>query len=249
MPAPFKKHQTLSRPTPHGVAPGPLTSHVAVANPGSRIITTSGQVGTLPDGKVPKSNAEQVARAYYNLKQCLDTAGARVEDIMHLTHYLAGRDQETKEAFGRSLYMFLEGNNVPQTLVPVPGLAEPEYLYEIQAMAAIPQEPLREVDVVVVGAGLSGLRAAMDVQKAGFSVAVVEARDRIGGKTLSLDSSTGKCDMGGTWFNDTNQSFISEMIKKYSLKTIITETSGNVVLEDRNGNLSSVPYGTSTEVS
>lgn len=44
---------------------------------------------------------------------------------------------------------------------------------------------VRDIDVVVVGAGLSGLQAATDVQGAGFSCVVLEAMDRVGGKTLS----------------------------------------------------------------
>lgn len=48
------------------------------------------------------------------------------------------------------------------------------------------QGPLPEkVDVVVVGAGISGLVAARKVAAAGRSVLVVEARDRVGGRVLN----------------------------------------------------------------
>ena len=40
----------------------------------------------------------------------------------------------------------------------------------------------READVVVVGAGFAGLRAAQDLLDAGRSVIVLEARDRVGGR-------------------------------------------------------------------
>ena len=43
-----------------------------------------------------------------------------------------------------------------------------------------------EADVVVLGAGVAGLAAAADLRAAGFAVEVLEARDRVGGRVLSL---------------------------------------------------------------
>ncbi|MFL6241201.1 MAG: flavin monoamine oxidase family protein [Actinomycetes bacterium] len=62
----------------------------------------------------------------------------------------------------------------------------------------------READVVVVGAGLAGLAAARDVQRAGKSVVVLEARDRVGGRTLNHPLPGGHVgDIGGTWIGPT----------------------------------------------
>ena len=93
-------------------------------------------------------------------------------------------------------------------MVPVPKLAEQDYIFEIEAYAAIQQSSPKEVDVVVVGAGLSGLKAACDMQRVGLSFLVVEARDRVGGKTWTVDPlGDGKCvDLGAAWINDSNQS-------------------------------------------
>ncbi len=46
--------------------------------------------------------------------------------------------------------------------------------------------PLRGQTVVVVGAGLAGLAAAVDVKESGAKVLVLEARDRVGGRVLTI---------------------------------------------------------------
>ncbi|MEZ4384585.1 MAG: FAD-dependent oxidoreductase [Nannocystaceae bacterium] len=60
-----------------------------------------------------------------------------------------------------------------------------------------------ERDVVVVGAGLSGLSAARRLRAAGLDVAVLEARDRVGGRTLTVPLAGEQVDLGGQWLGPT----------------------------------------------
>jgi monoamine oxidase len=58
----------------------------------------------------------------------------------------------------------------------------------------------RHADVVVIGAGFAGLAAALDLQDAGASVVVLEARDRVGGRVWSVELENGAlAELGGEW--------------------------------------------------
>lgn len=59
---------------------------------------------------------------------------------------------------------------------------------------------MRNSTVVVVGAGLSGLTAAHELDRRGIDVIVLEAADRVGGRVLGRTSTLGsRFDLGGQW--------------------------------------------------
>lgn len=227
----------------------PTFSHVGTSTGPSRIIITAGQVGADENGIVPASLDDQIALAFENLGRCLEAAGATVSDIIKLTYYIVNYDPK-KRRHTPYLIRFLNGHRPATTLVPVPTLAIPEFLFEIEATAAVAQAPTREVDVVVVGAGLSGLQTAHDLQRMGISCVVVEARDRVGGKTWSVEPIGDKkiIDVGAAWINDTNQAKVHALTRKLGLETVIQNTKGHVVQEDLGGTFTTFEYGTVPKV-
>ncbi|MBS3183089.1 flavin monoamine oxidase family protein [Leucobacter manosquensis] len=58
---------------------------------------------------------------------------------------------------------------------------------------------MESVDVVVIGAGFAGLIAARELSTAGLSVVVLEARDRVGGRTWTDHRFGHDLELGGTW--------------------------------------------------
>ncbi|KIX02807.1 uncharacterized protein Z518_08750 [Rhinocladiella mackenziei CBS 650.93] len=226
----------------------PVFSHAATSTGPCRIVATAGQVGADENRVVPQDVDEQMALAMKNLGRCLEAAGATVTDVFKLVYYIVDYDPNNRR-HTKHVKAFLNGHRPATTLVPVPALADPEFKFEIEAYAAVRQEPLKNVDVVVVGAGLSGLKAAYDVQKAGLSCIVVEARDRVGGKTWSVDPlGEGKfLDVGAAWVNDTNQGAIYALAKSLGLELVVQNTVGNVIQEDLGGGLGLFEYGGTPE--
>jgi monoamine oxidase len=103
--------------------------------------------------------------------------------------------------------------------------------------AAAKRGGARRADVIVVGAGLAGLSAASDLVSDGHSVVVLEARNRVGGRTLNHDLGGGQVvEVGGQWVGP-GQDRIMARARSLSIKTFKTFTRGGQVL-DYGGRLS-----------
>ena len=67
-------------------------------------------------------------------------------------------------------------------------------------LAGCARRPTTHGDVIVIGAGLSGLQAARLLESEGLSVTVLESRKRVGGRILSYRHIPGSPEAGGTSF-------------------------------------------------
>ncbi len=95
--------------------------------------------------------------------------------------------------------------------------------------------PISMVDFAVVGAGLGGIRTAVALTAAGASVAVFEARERVGGRVVSAPPIEGSAsgpplalDLGAQWVGP-GQTQILQLIKELDLHTVPTGAPGRAI--------------------
>lgn len=88
----------------------------------------------------------------------------------------------------------------------------------------------RRYDAVVVGAGLSGLYAARELARRGRSVAVLEARDRVGGRTWSHRLGHDTVDLGAQWIGPT-QDRVAQLCAELGVRTFPQHAEGRKILE------------------
>ena len=88
-----------------------------------------------------------------------------------------------------------------------------------------------ELDVIVVGAGISGLIATTVLHQQGAEVVCLEARERVGGRALSTN---GWIDLGATWFWD-GQAAITETVHSLELATYEQVLDGDALIEQTPG--------------
>lgn len=93
-----------------------------------------------------------------------------------------------------------------------------------------------EYDVIVIGAGLSGLKAGLELKEAGKSIVLLEARDRVGGRSMPGTICGQTVDFGGQWVGPQQQRLLAQA-QELGVATCPQYTKG-LSLMSRGGRLS-----------
>jgi putrescine oxidase len=91
-----------------------------------------------------------------------------------------------------------------------------------------------ETEVVVIGGGIAGLTAASELAVAGTDVAVLEARDRVGGRTWNTEIGGEANELGGQWVAP-YQSAMHELLADLEIELFPSFRTGEHVYVDPKG--------------
>ncbi|MEM1344970.1 MAG: RidA family protein [Pseudomonadota bacterium] len=122
---------------PEGIHP-PFSAYapgIEVA-PGARLVACSGQLGITAEGAIPEGAEAQTALALANLEAILLEAGMARTDIIRLNAYVTARAHLAGYMAARNT--FFAGVEPPpaSTLMIVSGFARPEFVVEVECLAA-----------------------------------------------------------------------------------------------------------------
>ena len=87
-------------------------------------------------------------------------------------------------------------------------------------------------DTIIIGGGVSGLVTARALQGAGKKILVLEARNRLGGRTWSKKLGKATFDYGGQWIGPT-QLRVNRLVKELDIEIFPTYHKGLKVLDHR----------------
>jgi enamine deaminase RidA (YjgF/YER057c/UK114 family) len=123
----------LHDPVPFGY------SHTASVPAGTEMVFVAGQYGSDTDGAVISPDfAEQVQQAFGNLGVALAAHGLDLSHVVQLRTYVVNPDFGKLGTIGQAVQAGCGDTPPTQTVIGVVGLATPDILFEVEAVAARP---------------------------------------------------------------------------------------------------------------
>lgn len=133
-----------------------------------------------------------------------------------------------------TLEPLLKKTGTPLVQSPVPASETP-----IAEAEATPTAVLsREAEVIVIGAGMSGLSAARRLVELDYSVIVLEARDRIGGRVWTDRSLGLPLDLGASWIHGVKGNPLTKLADQLGAERVPTDYENTRVYDTSGAELS-----------
>lgn len=131
---------TIQHLNPDGMYKSPVFSQGIILPADTRILLIGGQNGVDAKGEIVGKGdvVAQTRQALANLQRVLDAAGATLENLVKVT-IIMQQDIDLNAAFGAWMAVWGQRTNPPTvTALRVAGLANPDFLIEIEAQAVLP---------------------------------------------------------------------------------------------------------------
>ncbi len=113
-------------------------AHGVEVPPGARWVATSGQLALTPDGHVPEGAEAQADLCFANIAAILAEADMGAGDVVRLNAYVTDRAHMAGYMAARDRWLAPVTHLPASTLVIVAGFTRPEFVVEVEALAARP---------------------------------------------------------------------------------------------------------------
>ena len=107
-----------------------------IAVKAAHLVATSGQLGIAADGTIPPGAEAQAKICFSNIDAILMEAGLTSREIVRLNAYVTAREHMAGYMAARDVYLSGTVHRPAFTLMIVSGFTRPEFVVEIEALAA-----------------------------------------------------------------------------------------------------------------